>query len=216
MGIIELDTNKQIIKIVSHFFLYGNAISEEIRKNMEEEINEMWNEPKALEWLENKPFLVLFDIRVFLKPAIEPIEIISNRDARYNYFRIENFARGNISYVDGLGCNTGYFLNENLYKNSTTAAHEYGHTLGLPHPDIIDIRGKGVPGIMYPRGTWVDANYQYNPEVKAGEVGGTLYPIYRRVKQEDIRQLYLEQKIVQGNRVLGTFSSIYHEEETPI
>ena len=61
-----------------------------------------------------------------------------------------------------VGCNTGYFKLENLYKGSTTAAHEYGHTLGLQHPADLDLRGKGIPGIMYPRGTLVDPQFQYD------------------------------------------------------
>ena len=52
-------------------------------------------------------------------------------DPKNNYFRIEEFSHNHISFVDGLNCNSGYFKLENLYKGSTTAAHEYGHTIGL-------------------------------------------------------------------------------------
>ena len=98
---------------------------------------------------------------------------------------------GRISFVDGLGCNTGYFLLENLYKGSTTAAHEYGHTLGLDHPRILDIRGHGLPGIMYPRGTLVDGQYQYEPAMAAGLRGVTMQPMHRRVKEQDVDDLRL-------------------------
>lgn len=82
----------------------------------------------------------------------------------------------NISFVDGLNSNTGYFLLDNLLNGSTTAAHEFGHTLGLDHPHNLDIRGKGVPGIMYPRGTIVDPPYQYDPNAAPGKPGGTMNP----------------------------------------
>lgn len=211
MGIIETDYHKQLLQIISNIFIYGNAISEEVRRDMEDEINWMWNEPRALLWLEKKPFLVEFAVKVFLYPNLQVQDVISNTNPRNNYFRIEEYAHGNISFVDGLGSNTGYFKLENLYKGSTTAAHEYGHTLGLPHPEDMDIRGKGIPGIMYPRGTLVNAEYQYDPNVAAGVKGGTLYPIHRRVKQGDIDDLGLLKIVQSKDKIIGKFSSVYHE-----
>lgn len=210
MGIVETDHSKQLIQIISNIFLYGNAISDTLRHDIAEEINQMWNEPRALLWLADKPYLVEFYTKVFLYPNLQTFDIISNTNPRNNYFRIEEYAHGNISFVDGLGCNTGYFKLENLHKGSTTAAHEYGHTIGLPHPEDMDIRGKGIPGIMYPRGTLVNAEYQYDPQVNAGEKGGTLYPIHRRVKQEDIDALGLKKIIYSKDKIIGKFSSVYH------
>lgn len=216
MGIIDIDTSRYQIYIRSSIFLYGHAISEEIRKDMEWEINELWNRPRALQWLNGIPYLVNFESCVFLFPALMPHDIMSNKNPRNNYFRIEDFAHGNISYVDGLGCNTGYFLKENLYKGSTTAAHEYGHTLGLPHPHDIDIRGKGEPGIMYPRGTLVDAHFQYEPTATPGEKGGTIYPIHRKVLQSDIDDLKIGDLIKSKKMILGNFSSRYHEAQEKV
>lgn len=210
MGIIELDQSGLQLYVRSHIFLYGNAISEEVRRNMEQEINDMWNAPRALLWLKTMPYLVNFDVKVFLHPHLQAEEIVANRNPLFNYIRVEDFAHGNISFVDGLGCNTGYFLLENLYLGSTTSAHEYGHTLGLPHPDMLDVRGQGVPGIMYPRGTLVDAQYQYDPSVPAGEKGGTIYPIHRKVLKSDIEDLGLFELIQANQFVLGNFSSRYH------
>lgn len=211
MGIVETNNTKQLVQIISNIFLYGSAISQTIRKEMEEEINQMWNEPRALLWLNEKPYLVEFICKVFLFPNLQPYDVISNTNPRNNYFRIEEYAHGNISFVDGLGCNTGYFKLENLYKGSTTAAHEYGHTIGLPHPEDMDIRGKGIPGIMYPRGTLVNPEFQYDPEVSSGEKGGTLYPIHRKVTQHDIDDLGLGKIITSKEKIIGKFSSVWHE-----
>ncbi len=200
MGLAELD--ERGIVVYSHLIIYGNASSSELTEYMREEIELMWNEPSDK---------IRFKITASWEPSIRDIDIYQNLDPRNNYFRIEEFAMGNISFVDGLGCNSGYFLLENLYKGSTTAAHEYGHTLGLDHPDDLDLRGKGIPGIMYPRGTLVDPQYQYEPDKPAGTKGGTLYPIYRKVLQKDIEMLKLERLRYENNQaVIGEFTNVWH------
>lgn len=209
MGIIECSNN--IVHIISHIITYGNAANSALTEQIREEIETMWNEPQGVVWLEGTERMVQFRITAAYEPDIAPEAILGNDNPLNNYFRIEEYAHGNISFVDGLGCNTGYFKLENLYKGSTTAAHEYGHTLGLEHPVDLDFRGKGVPGIMYPRGTLVDAIYQYEPGQPAGAKGGTLFPIYRRVRKEDIALLKIERHSFKNNQaIIGDFSSIWH------
>ncbi len=215
MGSAELD-NQQLI-IYSHIITYGNAADDALTEMIRDEIETMWNEPKASLKFDVSEFEVRFRITAAFQPTIEDVDIYQNIDPRNNYFRIEEFARGNISFVDGLGCNTGYFKVENLYKGSTTAAHEYGHTIGLEHPEDLDLRGKGIPGIMYPRGTLVDPQYQYEPDKPAGTKGGTIYPIYRKVLQLDIENLKLQQLgFINGKAVVGEFTSVWHPNHSDI
>jgi hypothetical protein len=216
MGTVELNTNRQLV-ISSHIITYGNGADPMITEQMREEIESMWNEPRAFVLLRKEKCRVVFRITATCEIALTPMDIYQNLDPRNNYFRIEEFAHGNISFVDGLGCNSGYFKIENLYKGSTTAAHEYGHTLGLDHPPDLDFRGKGVPGIMYPRGTWVDAQFQYEPDKPAGVTGGTMHPIYRRVRQDDINLLRLHKLSWENNKaILGEFSNIWHPDHITI
>lgn len=215
MGTAELGQQELIIR--SRIITYGNASSEALTGLMREEIETMWNEPDTWILLDGYYFRVVFRIDGLYQPELTDIDIYQNLDPANNYFRIEEFAHGNISFVDGLGCNSGYFKLENLYTGSTTAAHEYGHTLGLPHPEILDIRGQGVPGIMYPRGTLVDPEFQYEPDKQPGTKGGTLYPIYRRVKEADILQLNLHRlDFRNGHAVLGEFSNIWHPDHKEV
>ncbi len=216
MGTVEVQTGS-IIYISSHIITYGNAASQEVTNQIREEIEVMWNEPSANILLNHDSYKVQFKITAAYNPAIEPEEILANDNPLNNYFRIEEFAHGNISFVDGLGCNTGYFKLENLYKGSTTAAYEYGHTLGLEHPLDIDLRGKGVPGIMYPRGTLVDPVFQYDPAQPAGAKGGTMHPIYRKVTQEDIDLLQLHRlDFINNIAIVGDFSSVWHPDHKDI
>jgi hypothetical protein len=215
MGEVELNNNRLVIH--SHIITYGNAADPSLTESIRDEIETMWNEPAGHCFIDNDSYQVIFRITASYKPDISEIDIYQNLDPRNNYFRIEEFAMGNISFVDGLGCNSGYFKLENLYKGSTTAAHEYGHTLGLDHPDGLDIRGKGIPGIMYPRGTLVDPPYQYEPDKPAGVKGGTMHPMFRRVRREDIDDLKLHRLNFRENKsILGDFTNIWHPDHATL
>lgn len=213
MGIVEIDQQAKQFIIHSVFFFYGNAAGDSLSEQVANDITVQWNAPAAHIVWNKTSYRVLFNCRGIYAPQLTRSMVIENTNPVNNYFRIETFAHGNISYVDGLGCNTGYFLLDNLLHNSTTAAHEYGHSLGLDHPELLDIRGRGVPGIMYPRGTITDPAYQYSPLAAPLAPGGTMNPLARKVKQEDIDHLQLQQLSFDKNglAVLGAFSSVWHE-----
>lgn len=219
MGTAEI-TNNQLI-IVSHIITYGTAADSTITELIRDEIETMWNAPQATLFLNGTAVSVRFRITGSFQPNLAEQDILENTDPRNNYFRIEEFALDNISFVDesefNTGSNTGYFLLKNLSKGSTTAAHEYGHTLGLDHPDMLDLRGKGVPGIMYPRGTLVDPQFQYEPDKPAGKPGGTMNPVHRRVLQQDIENLPIHLlSFEMGKAKLGDFTSIWHPNHAEI
>jgi hypothetical protein len=215
MGIAEI--TQQELVIAARIITYGNAASPELTRQIGDEIETLWNEPGTWINLHDCYLQVVFRISTAYRPELTDIDIYQNLDPLNNYFRIEEFVHGNISFVDAIGCNSGYFKLENLYAGSTTAAHEFGHTLGLVHPPSTDIRGKGIPGIMYPRGTLVDPQYQYESDKPAGTKGGTLYPIHRRVSDEDIHLLKLHKKEFENNRaIIGDFTNIWHPNHAEI
>jgi hypothetical protein len=217
MGTIEI--NDTTLTIYSHIITYGNAADTAVTERIREEIENMWNEPQGSVFIDGAMRQVVFRISSTHMPSLTPFDIFENLDPRNNYFRIEAFVHGNISFVDGIGCNTGYFLLENLYQGSTTAAHEYGHTLGLLHPSDLDLRGKGQPGIMYPRGTLVDPPFQYNPEARSGDNknGGTMHPCHRKVLKQDIEHLKLHKLDYENaSAIIGEFTSAWHPDHRTI
>jgi hypothetical protein len=212
MGEAEIKPASRQLCIHSILFFYGNAASDALSLAIAKDIADHWNEAKGKVRNKNVVYDVVFEIEGILAKSLTPEMIFENNNRRNNYFRIEAFASGNISFVDGVGSNTGYFLLDNLLNNSTTAAHEYGHTIGLDHPEILDIRGKGTPGIMYPRGTIVDPQFQYSPVAAPLAPGGTINPFTRKVLQEDIDNLQLSRLPYNrsGVAMIGNFTNIWH------
>lgn len=217
MGILEIVETEAAIYLHAVVIIYGDAASEKLSVIMAKEIEDCWNAPGATVLLKHKSYLLKINIKGEYAPDLTPENIFENDNPLFNYFRIEEFVHGNISFVDGLGSNTGYFKLENLLNNSTTAAHEFGHTLGLDHPENIDIRGGEIPGIMYPRGTLTDPHFQYDPNVPAQTVGGTLNPAHRKVTQQDVDDLQIANLRFNKNKVavLGDFSSVWHQKHFP-
>jgi len=217
MGEAELIKEKNQLIIHAVICCYGEAANDDIAKFIAADIAQFWNAAEGKVNYRNQTVEVRFEIEGIYKSDLTEIEVYENTNPRFNYFRIEEYARGNISFVDGINSNTGYFKLENLLNNSSTAAHEFGHTIGLEHPHDLDIRGKGTPGIMYPRGTWVDPQFQYYPEVAPGEKGGTLNPFNRKVLQKDIDELGLHRLDFDKNgfAVVGDFTSVWHDKHLP-
>ncbi|WP_221389748.1 matrixin family metalloprotease [Dyadobacter sp. NIV53] len=181
--------DKKQVLISSKLYLYGSEANQEIGALIVEEINRMYNEPNGTVTIKGNVLQVIFDISYEVITHFDALEMATvNQDYRNNFIRIENenvITRSFMGY--GLGDNAGHWLTTDNLGISTTAAHEFGHSLGLDHPANADFRGSLLPPpIMAARGSLVDAKYQWNPIAKAGEYGGTMNPKYRKVSVREI------------------------------
>jgi hypothetical protein len=213
------NTENASLIVKAHIYIYGNEASDELALKIKEEINTFWNAPKAEFTIEGKPAKVIFDIQVShkgLKWVAENMK--ENSDFEVNFVRIEKTnksARSMMGY--GLGENSGHWLITDQLGESTTASHEFGHALGLPHPEILDYRGTGIPPIMAPRGTLVDAMFQWNPLVEAGTTGGTMKPIYRRVRPDEVWDVLKHLKFNdEGQAEIGKLTNYFFDTDGDI
>jgi hypothetical protein len=180
------------LQIQARLVFYGSEATEEVARAIVEEINRMYNEPQAVVMVAGQPYRVYFVIEYALLSLEESKRLImANQDFQNNFIRLEKENIITRSFMGfGLGDNAGHWIISDQLGYSTTAAHEFGHGLGLDHPARLDYRGSGTPPpIMAPRGTLVDAEYQWEPKAKAGEAGGTMKPMHRRVSVAEIEQI---------------------------
>lgn len=180
------------IHIRARLIFYGAEANHTVAQAIIAEINRMYNEPRATVQINGDDRLAVFIIEYALLDPTESERLIrGNEDYLNNFIRLEKENIVTRSFMGfGLGDNVGHWIVSDQLGHSTTAAHEFGHGMGLDHPDRLDYRGSGSPPpIMAPRGTLVDPQYQWESQAKAGEVGGTMNPIHRRVSVEEIQKI---------------------------
>lgn len=213
MSAIAYIENEELL-VKAGLFLYGKYATGQLAEEIEAEINRMWNQPLVVLPVEARYLKVRFHVEVSTLRADEvKAKMRDNLSHEVNFVRIEETNIVERSMMGhGLGQNSGHWLITDQLGRSTTAAHEFGHALGLPHPAQLDYRGTGYPPLMAPRGTLVDAVFQWNPLAEPGAYGGTMNPVHRRVRQEEVLEVMARATYTGSNFIIGEISNLYYDE----
>lgn len=227
-----IDKKNKTVTITSNITFYGADGTDALAKKAAASIQSQWNAAKGKTKIDGVEYSVKFVVTGTYNNSITATDITDNTEIKNNYIKIVTSDPKGVSYMDE-GGNTGVFVISNINEaNSTTDAHEYGHGLGLDHPSNEDLRTKPLsggaigpmpiadpPGIMYARGTAVDAQYTYDPS-KGATVGtprkgatNTMNPATRKVNQTDINNLGLDKlkyDPTTGKAQLGKLTNITH------
>jgi RHS repeat-associated protein len=228
-----IDKKNKTVTITSNITFYGADGNAALATKAAAAIQSQWNAANGKTTIDGVEYSVKFVVSGTYDNSITAADISKNTDIKNNYIKI--VASGiDVSYMDATSKtdpsgNTGVFLLSNINDaNSTTETHEFGHGFGLDHPTDTDLRTPadfigpvdGTPGIMYPRGTAVDADFTYDPtkgatviDAKTGERTNTMNPTTRKVNQTDINNLGLNKLTydpITGKAELGKLTNKYH------
>ncbi|MVT09451.1 RHS repeat domain-containing protein [Chitinophaga tropicalis] len=216
-GEVAKNKRRKTLTVRSDIIFYGDGMNRRLARQIAKDIQRQWNAAKGKVKIDGAEYKVRFSIKGSYNKNLTKQEVSNNTSWKNNYVRVDKNVEAANSTMDlVLGSNTGVWkLDQVAKKGSTTKAHEYGHSLGAQHPLDEDFRFGGQPGIMRPRGTLVDPQYQYDTKAAPNTPGGTLDPEKRKVTQEDIDALELNELKFnkQGKAVLGNTTNIYHEKE---
>ena len=202
-ALVTKDDQASILTVHSTLIFTGPEATRPLVQDIVSEISKMWNEPKATVLLNGRKYRVLFEIGYQLpSPGTTYESSCSQNFIRVSHLPPNPNGDPNVEDVSNFetGRQVGHFFVENNLGHSTTAAHEFGHSLGLHHTigKVVlldeakktwanDLRDAGVPGIMFNRGTWVKPEFQYDPAAVAGAPGGSVNPMTRKVRLEDVQ-----------------------------
>jgi len=228
-GEVSIDKEKKTITVSSHYVFYGAGGSADQAKQSAKDIQSQWNGANAKVTIDGVEYSVSFAVTGEYKSDLKQDEVEKNTDIKNNYIKVVESGI-DVSYMDppvSGGSNTGVWLKKNIDgANTSTEAHEGGHGMGAVkgtsdgHPADTDLRGKGQAGIMYPRGTAVDAQYTYDPTKGASTIdpttgarANTMNPAKRQANQGDVNFLGIGKLPFNssGKANLGAMTNTYHK-----
>ncbi len=183
--LIQDDTNK-VINAKSHLFLYGE-VDNQLAQQIATEINQVWNEGEHQVLMGQVKYDLVFEVSTSVTSLENARELSELKDPINNFIRI--LASPNehltVSFIVG-HTNSGVWLLSDQLGLAKTAAHEYGHTLGLEHPEGDSY--VGIPRIMLTR--------YYDPNLDLRQ---------RKVLDIDIQELGINQ----ASTTLGNYKTTF-------
>lgn len=180
------DQTNYVMTARSHLYLYGQ-VDENLASQISTEINQVWNEGRPKVVLNQVQYDLVFEVTASVISLKTARDLSEQPNPINNYICLLPGPNDNVSVSFIVGhTNSGVWLLSNGLGFSKTTAHEYGHTLGLEHPEGDSY--VGIPRIMI--------TPYYNPNLDLRD---------RKVLEADIQEL----KINESTTTLGNFKTTF-------
>ena len=187
-ALVQKDDVNGVLKFMTQINYVGPLATDEIARASSTEISNMWNESKAHVNYKGRDYKVQFVIGYSVNAPLT--RYVRTNSCADNLVKIDKLTQPGDRSFYGLYGRGGTFYTSDDLGHSTTAAHEFGHGLGLQHNDGYQLDAQ-VPGIMFARGTLVKKMFQWDPNAEPGMPGGSINPKYRHVRAEDVAAIDL-------------------------
>jgi hypothetical protein len=191
-ALVIKNTVESKLTLRSHLYLYGQ-VDELLATQIADEINLVWNENNHKVEIDQKLYQLIVRVTTSVVSVNQAIAFARlNPLALNNFIRINSFPNDSIPVPFILGnTNSGIWISSFNLGKSTTAAHEYGHSLGLNHP-LDEGLHMGTPRLMITDYYPVEAKYWLNPNAFSGDELARLDLNNRQLTKADVRELGLE------------------------
>jgi RHS repeat-associated protein len=206
------------ITIRSHFYVYGSGATPNHARELAHQIQTLWNEANGVREVEGVKYKVQFQVTAqYVSERDAAIFAEKNdldRDFSINFARIEEGYTGPpMSDPASISGANSMILSPSQLANLTSAAHEFGHGLGLWEHTLDWSKIEGQPGIMATVRNLVDLQYTNNPNAKEApkvidtergrRVDNELNLCKRVVLQTDVARIYRSGKTRDGYWTFG-------------
>jgi hypothetical protein len=188
-GVPTKNRHTKTITITSKLYFYGPQATPELSRAIATGIASQWNGANATYTQKGEIYKVNFRIYYETVSEDRALELArNNTDKRNNFIRIDDDPSGASSRLirdrnGQYGGNSFWFNTRDGLSGSTTPAHEYGHGLGLEHPNYDYSNTIDRPDIMIPRGK------KYGPHwsIINGKGVRVVNPNSRRVTPQNVK-----------------------------
>ncbi len=176
-GVPVIDDKNKTITIHSKFYFYGGEATEKNAQSFVNNVQSLWGGANGSVSYNGENYKVLFEIsHEIVSEDDAKSKMKGNRDAKNNFVRVESTGASHTGTGTN-GSNSFFFGANALEEGKTTAAHEYGHSIGLighsgeasPENSELYI---GQPDIMTTIYTPVEAEYTKDPSKGNSQVSG--------------------------------------------
>jgi len=188
----EIVYNKKdgVATVYAKLYFYGSKASSKLSQQIVTGIASQWNGAHASINYRGKDYKVRFRISYETISTEKAEQLMKeNKSARNNFVRVEsggNKSSFTVTSTQTGGGNSFWFNTKDDLAHTTTPAHEFGHGLGLEHPEETLDKSTSRPHIMIPRQTPYGSKWS----IQNANGKRVVNPNSRRVTKENVNDAY--------------------------